>query len=122
MKIIAITYLKQLNLFDDKSKITSYVPYNQIVRFDLINNNYIDIILTDKTSLTLNGLSGNDDLIALLEHIHSTKEYIIYIDRFIEDYKSRGDSSSDDEDSEEDNEVIDTTEERVRNRFQVIDE
>ena len=122
MKIIAITYLKQLNLFDDKSKITSYIPYNQIVRFDLINNNYIDIILTDKTSLTLNGLSGNDDLIALLEHIHCTKEYIIYIDRFIEDYKSREDSSSDDEDSEEDNEVIDTTEERVRNRFQVIDE
>jgi hypothetical protein len=118
MKIIAISYLKQLNLFDDKSKITSYVPYNQIVRFDLINNNYIDIILTDKTSLTLNGLVGYEDLEALLEHIHNTKDTVVYIDKFIEEYKS-GDSS-DKEDG--DDEVIDTTEERTRNRFQVIDE
>ena len=124
MKIIAITYLKQLNLFDDKTKITSYVPYNQIVRFDIINNNYIDIILTDKTILTINGLQGQDDLTALLEHIHNTRETIVYIDRFIDDYKSREDSSSDEEEEneEEDDEVIDTTEERTRNRFQVIDE
>lgn len=113
MKIIAITYLKQLNLFDDKSKITSYIPYNQIARFDLINNNHIDIVLNDKNTFTLDGLSGQEELEALLEYIHTSNDTIVYIYKFIEDYKSREDSSSEEEDG---------TEEHTRNRFHVIDD
>lgn len=98
MKIIAISYLKRVNLLEDKSCFISYIPFNQISRFDLIDNNLVEVVLIDKTKLILNGLYKKDELEALITYIRKSKETIIYVDRFIEEYNN----SSEISDSEED--------------------
>lgn len=102
MKIIAISYLKRVNLLDDKSCFISYIPFNQISRFDLIDNNMVEVVLNDKTNLILNGLYKKDELEALIIHIHKSKETIIYVDKFIEEYNNSTEISDSEEDRSDD--------------------
>jgi len=102
-KILAISYLKQINFLDDKSRITSYIPFKKVERFDIVDNSRVELVLSDKTILTLNYIRRQEDLEKLINYIYNTKETIIDIEGYINKLDDDENSSDSDNDEDQDN-------------------